>query len=168
MDRKERVRRIVEAYNSKDIETYKPNKNEKPEAIFMLQLKNHLIKKGFSIDIVESKGVWSAEAGQYAHGKTRAGFSDLVGNDDRGRAVYIEVKAPGKRQNLSSGQHFFLVEKIKTNAFAIACDSIAYFDDVYTRWLTAINNHQCNGQAILFKELPDLAPRFNDSLDLSE
>lgn len=160
-EHKKRVEAALNKYFTKQLP--KPIKhNKKPEAEFVLILLNHLKDIGFSIDVVEAKGVYSEDAQRYIHGKTRPGFSDFVGNDPSGHSVYIEVKAPGKRSTLRPEQREFLIEKISTNAFAIVCDSVEYFTSTYANWRQANNK-----KAYLLKELPDLAPRWaKEDLDL--
>lgn len=160
MDHKDRVRKALETHHKKLLKKPRQKSNDKPEAIFMLELKKHLESLGWSIDVVESKGVYNQAAGRYGSGKTRAGFSDLAGNDPDGRAVWIETKAPGKRSTIRPAQHQFLTEKINTGCFAIVCDSIQYLHHAYKGW-------KSEGKSFLIKELPPLAKRYvSDDLNL--
>jgi hypothetical protein len=134
--------------------------NDNPEARVSLAIKNHLTALGWSVDIVESKAVFSAATQSYAFGKTRPGFSDICGNTDSGHSVYIEVKSKGKRSTLRPAQLDFLSEKIRTNAFAIVADSIEYVDLTYKTWLSSDDR-----VSLLTNELPKLQPRFSSSQD---
>lgn len=158
MSYKDGVRKAMEAYLEKQNAPAKPRRsNEKPEAEFMLLLKKHLDSLGWSVDIVESKGVYNEEAGRYMHGKTRPGYPDISGNLPNGIACYVEVKAPGRRSTVRPDQHQFLIEKIDTNCFAIVCDSIEYLERVYGEWIKSDAK-----KALLLKELPQLAKHWTD------
>jgi len=141
-------------------------RNDNPEAKISLAIKNHLIGLGWSVDIVESKAVFSAQAQSYTFGKTRPGFSDIVGNTPSGMAAYIEVKSKGRRSSLRPAQFDFLSEKIKTNAFAIVADSVEYVLLTYDVWLSSTDK-----LALLLNELPKLQPRYGspqDEFDMGE
>lgn len=90
--------------------------------------------KGFDISVVESKAVYSRAAGRYLRGQTEAGFSDLVGVTNDGRAVFIELKAKGKLSTLKPHQYDFLLRKIKLGAFACCIDSASLLDEVHSKW----------------------------------
>lgn len=110
-------------------------KNAKPEFEFKKIAKAWLEKAGFSINVVESKAVWSEAAGRYLSGQTDAGFSDIVGvTPMRGVACFIELKAPGKRASLKDHQREFLIRKIDRMAFAVVTDSIEHLDSRYAAW----------------------------------
>lgn len=109
-------------------------KNKKPEKVVEKDCLDWLDKHGFSINVVESKAVYSKAAGNYIRGQTVAGFPDLVGNDKDGHAVFIELKAPGKRSTIRPAQVDFLLNKIKTNCFAVCVDSVAYLSTAYALW----------------------------------
>jgi hypothetical protein len=156
----------IEAAMIKHHEKLLPNKprarkrNDNPEARISLEIKNHLVALGWSVDIVESKAVFSASAQSYTHGKTRPGFSDICGNSPSGQAVYIEVKSKGRRSSIRPAQFDFLTEKIKTNAFAIVADSVEYVDRIYKAWLASPDK-----VSLLSNELPKLQPRHSSIHD---
>jgi hypothetical protein len=156
MDHKKRIQNAVEKWSQRQLPmaTYK-KKNKKPEADFMLELKKYLNETlNYSVDIVESKGVFNEEAGRYMHGKTRPGFPDICGNTQDGQAVWIEVKAPGKRSTLRPDQREFLIEKIASNSLALVVDSIEYLNAALDGYRKANAK-----QAYLLKQLPNEAPR---------
>ena len=158
-DARDRIIRAIDKFSQKNDGLPKQNRkkkhNDNVEGPVCLAIKNHLKSIGWSVDIVEAKGVFNESAGQYAHGKTRPGFSDICGCMPNGIACYIEVKAPGKRSTMRPDQEHFLVEKISTNAFAIVADSVEYVMRVFNEWQSADNK-----KAYLLHELPSLAPRF--------
>lgn len=155
-DHKKRIEAAIGKWSAKQLpKPPRKKSNAKPEAEFLLVLKKHLTALGWSMTIVEAKANFSEESGRYVNGAVAAGFPDLSGNMPDGRAVFIEVKAPGKRSTIRPAQHEFLIGKISTNCFAICCDSIEYFERVFSEWKKAENQ-----KAFLLKELPALAPRY--------
>ncbi len=118
------MKKRVEAVMLKHHKKLLPNPNRKlhnsdPERQFVILLLNHLKNLfGFIFDVIESS-TFNRQLGQHTEKVTRAGFSDLVGNDHEGRAMYIECKAPGKRNTLRPDQRIFLTEKINHGCFAI-------------------------------------------------
>lgn len=133
----------------------------KPEVeLTLLPLKKHLEAKEWSMTIIEAKANFSEESGRYTWGAVEPGFPDLSGNMPTGLAVFIEVKAPGKRSTIRPAQREFLLRKIATNCFAICCDSIEYFERVFGEWQKAENK-----KALLLRELPELAKKWRDDMD---
>ena len=62
------------------------------------------------------------------------GFPDLCGIGPNGEAIFIELKAPGKRSNLSPAQYIFLLEAINHGAFACATDGIEHLSSLWSKW----------------------------------
>jgi len=122
-----------------------------PERQFVIKLLRHLHDLKFSCDVIESS-TYSKEHGGHGEKVTRAGFSDLVVNDSEGRSLYIECKAPSKRNTLRPDQRIFLTEKIMFNCFAICCDSVEYFDRVWAQYQMVVDR-----KAYLLSELPKLS-----------
>jgi hypothetical protein len=126
-------------------------KNEKPEEAVVQALlkffKEH--PETFSVNRVESKAVYSSAAGRYMEGQAEEGFSDLIGCDSEGFALYIEVKAPGRRSSIRPSQEVFLLQKIKMRAFAAVVDSVELFQTLYSSW-----HLQGRSKAFLEQELP--------------
>lgn len=162
-DAKSRILAAIDKFSQKNDGLPKKQRkktNNNVEGPVVLEIKNHLKSIGWSIDVIEAKGVFNEEAGAYLHGKTRPGYSDISGNLPNGIACYIEVKSPGKRSTMRPDQETFLVEKISTNAFAIVADSVQYVMRVFGQWQKAENK-----KAYLLKELPSLAPRYEKMKD---
>jgi hypothetical protein len=163
MNYKDRILKSISNYSKKNDNMPKKNrkvKNDKPEAAVVLAIKNHFNALGWHLTIVEAKANYSVDAGRYMHGAVASGFSDLCGNTNDGVAVWIEVKAPGKRSSIRIEQHKFLIDKIATNSFAICADSIEYVERVYEEWRKSENR-----KALLLKELPELQPRLKKRVD---
>lgn len=104
---------------SKKESTRKRGKPEKTvEASCLLWIK----AQGFDVDVVEASS-YDPILRKKGSSKTTAGFSDLVGNDTDGLALFIELKAKDRRSTLSQLQRIFLIKKIKLNCFAVVVDS---------------------------------------------
>ena len=131
------VRNALFKYSQKQMafgKNTRSKKNQKPEREVEKAVMKWLGKNGFSVSVVESKSTYSTAAGRYTSGNACPGFSDIVGCDTDGYAVFIELKAVGKRSTMSEVQRVFLSEKIKHNAFAMVCDSVCNLDNCYDKW----------------------------------
>lgn len=137
------------------IRRHRTKANGKPEFEFSKIARAWLSKKGFSIEKVESKAVYSESAGRFLSGQTVAGFSDLVGvTPYLGVSCYIELKAPGKRCTLKDHQREFLITKINHFAFAACVDSIDYLERVWSEWLKLRQESKLiESKTFLLKEL---------------
>lgn len=94
-----------------------------------------LKSNGFSCNVVEAKAVFNQAAGRYISSQAIPGMSDIIGNDQNGVGVYIELKAKGRLSTVSYKQINFLKEKISTNCFAVCVDSADMLDKMYRHWL---------------------------------
>ena len=137
-------------------------KNKAPEKDLSKDVMIWLQAHGFSCNVIESKAVYQESAGRYIGGQVVQGMPDIVGNDCAGRAVYIELKAPGKRSTLKEHQRAFLGKKILSNCFAVCIDSIDDLAIIYTKW---IELNGANAKVTLLAEyLPRAAkPRDDNS-----
>lgn len=128
MDFKARVQKAMENHHAKLIKKPRAKRekpNGRPEKEVEKACTQWLRANGFSVNVVESKAVYSAAAGRYLSGQTDQGFADCVGvHGATGIAVFIEFKAPGKLATLRPTQKHFLRDKIKFNAFACVVDSV--------------------------------------------
>jgi hypothetical protein len=85
---------------------------------------------GLSLDVIDSKASWNVAAKRFM--KSRAapeGFPDLVGCDLSGRAVFIELKAPGVK-SIRPMQRAFLRKKIDCRAIAGVVRSVQELDNL--------------------------------------
>lgn len=130
----DKVKEAILKWSQKQLPKDK-RKNNSPEKDFVKDLKKHLERRGFSMDVVESKATYNPKTGAYTSSAIRSGFSDMVGNDSDGRAIYIEAKARGKLNTTKNHQLDFLEEKIISGAFACVADSIEGFDFIYDTFL---------------------------------
>jgi len=167
---KESVKKALDNYLSKKIEEDKPKdikKNAKPEKETEKECLKWLRHNNFNVSVVESKAVYSVLAGEYTSGQTEKGFSDLVGNDAFGRACYIELKAKGRRANLSPAQYVFLKTRVESNCFAVVVDSSYFLKDIYTEWSKLMDRKQFRlAQRTLLSALPMPAKMKDDGKDL--
>lgn len=118
--------------------------NKKPEKIVEAECLTWLNLNGFSCDVIESKAVFSQKAKRYLRGQTTKGMTDIVGCDPIGRAAFIELKARGKRNNISLEQYCFLMKKIDCYAFGVVVDSSHLLQLYYENFCVFMKagNHQ--------------------------
>ncbi len=111
----------------------------KPEKQVEEDILDYLDKcTNIKVDVIDSKATFSQASQSYRKSKSAPeGFPDLVGNDEHGRAFYIELKAKGKLSTLSPLQRKFLEEKIQQNCFAAVVDSSSLFEKIYLDWLAS-------------------------------
>lgn len=152
MDHKARAKKAIENFILKN-ETYKEKrKNNSPEEDFVHnELMPWLEQNGFNCNVIESKSAYSKERQRYISQHSKPGVSDIFGNYKNGLSCFIEAKAPGCRHTLRDNQREFLVAKIRTNSFAICCDSLHYIDKIWTHFKTLPPESRIE---FLLKELP--------------
>jgi hypothetical protein len=152
------VKLAVEKFCRKQIKKNKPRqvrqRNESPEKQTEKEVLNYCLMQGFDVSVVESKAVYSRSAGRYLRGQTEAGFSDIVGTDKNGFAVFIELKASGKLKTISQSQTEFLKRKIESNAFACCVDSSDMLDHIYNNWLNLKSSSSVEAKKYLMSILP--------------
>lgn len=150
---KKRVEQAVARYLKKNDPNLQIPKrtNEHPERDLQREIIKWLNSEemGWSVDNIESRAQFSPSQGRYIIAHQTPGLPDLMGNDQDGRAVFIELKAPGRRNTLRANQRQFLIRKIKTNCFAICADSQDYIFRMYKLWLRT-----SEGANLLLRELP--------------
>jgi len=121
------IRKATEKYARKEKHRVARPHRHSPEKVLEKEIMAYLISIGASVDVVEASNYgtdfWKRPA-------IRAGFSDIVGNLQGGRALYLELKAPGRRNTLKDHQREFLIEKIKSGAFAACVDSVKLLSEL--------------------------------------
>lgn len=140
--------------------------NSKPEFEVKKAAMAWLRTNGFSCQVVESKGVYSIEHGRYTSGQTKAGTSDLFGCGPGGIAVYIELKAPGRRSTLKEHQRQFLIEKIQAGAFAVCADSVECLANAWEEFSHRRKMEPQLAKAFLLRHLPPSKSDTNQGLNL--
>ena len=154
MDKSLGVKRAMERYLLKQEKLNRPRqqkKNKKPEDEIRKKIFLYLKSVGFYPLIVESKAVYSVEAGKYLTGQVQSGTSDIIAIAPAGYFVAIEVKAKSKRSTLKSHQKEFLKEIIHRNGFASCSDSLEHFQNLFESWL------RNPSKLLLINDLPILA-----------
>lgn len=114
--------------NKIERESKPARKNAKPEKQTEKQVMSWLKSHGFFCHVVEAKAVYNPKAGRYLTGQTVSGMPDVVGVCPQGRAVFIELKAKGKRSTVSKKQYDFLKQVISRGGFGIVCDSVEFLE----------------------------------------
>lgn len=109
-------------------------KNEAPEKLVEKEIRQWLSSQNIFHKIVESKAVLSSQYGGYRKGQADAGFPDLVGCLASGHFLAIELKALGRRSNLSGHQREFLLNVISNNGFACVSDSVSHVSYLLFSW----------------------------------
>jgi len=91
----------------------------------------------FDVDVIESKATYSKAAQRYLKSRSAPeGISDLVGNNENGLAVYVELKAKGRTNTLRPNQKAFLIRKIEKGCFACVVDSPELLTSIYLKFLS--------------------------------
>lgn len=116
-----------------------PRKNKKPEKEVEQEVLEWAERQNIYLHVIEAKAVFSASAGRYLSGQCESGMPDLIGNNNSGQSLYIELKAKGRRSNLSLDQYQFLKNKIDQNCFAVVVDSAHCLNEFYYTWLNSKN-----------------------------
>lgn len=109
-------------------------KKVKPEKITQSLIQSWCLKNSFWVHVIESKATFSKNLNRYLRGNAPEGFPDMVGITPCGLACYIELKARGKRSNLSPEQTSFLVKAIALGAFAVVTDSPENIEAIWRCW----------------------------------
>jgi hypothetical protein len=130
------AKRLDEVEKKKEQKVLRFNNN--PEEIILQEILFKLKVKGFSLNRFESKAkriltkngpVWTGSGMKY-------GVSDILGIDNMGFFVAIEVKARGKvvKSCLRDEQRSFLTEKIQHGGFCIVSDNADKLLEHYYYW----------------------------------
>jgi hypothetical protein len=135
------VARQDPSYKSKptDNRSPQPKKHKKPEKLVEKDCLDWALKNQIFLHVVESKAVFSQGAGRYLSGQAQSGFPDIVGNNNDGQVLWIELKAIDRRCTLSPLQYIFLKTKIEQNCFAVVVDSADRLHEYYYTWKSSKN-----------------------------
>lgn len=156
MDKRESTKKALDNYLmricAKEENKSKRAKRTNPEKETEKEVLTYLRNINCDVDVVEAS-TWDATLGRHVKSSVRAGFSDLVGNFETGTALFIELKALGRRSTIKSRQDQldFLVKKIKTNCFACCTDCVDHINNLFLQW-QKLDTY--NRQALLFSDLP--------------
>jgi hypothetical protein len=107
----------------------KPEKQVEQSVVFWL------LNNCFSVDIYDSKAVYSVRAKSYRKNLGIVeGHSDIAGSDPCGIAIYLELKSAGKEKVIRQDQYLFLLRKIEANCFALVTSSVEHLSEIYHKW----------------------------------
>lgn len=149
------IKRLDKNLKAQEKASKPKRKNKKPEKEVEKLVMEWLERHSFSCHVVESKAVYSARAGRYLRGQTDAGVSDIIGCDRNGISVWIELKAPGRRSNLSDNQFRFLSDKIRLNCFACVVDSVELLEHYHGKFIHyRVQNLKEKAAQFLLDQLP--------------
>lgn len=159
-DYKKRVQRAIEGYYKRQDpqEIVERRTNQKPEQTVVRAILIWCRQAGWDVEEIEAKAKYNTTTGRYTGRAASPGLSDLCGNTPDGLAIYIEVKAEGKRtgSSLRDNQRAFLTRKIQTNCFAILADSVEYVQNTWNHFLSLPSQER---KTFLMNELPEHNPR---------
>ena len=162
-DHKSRIQTAIEKFSRKDDPSRPKRKNASPERDLQQEVLRWMNNNGFHVHNINSSASYSLAAGRYiSQSHAAPGLPDIIGNDNKGHAVYIELKAKGKRSTLKPHQRQFLVNKIKTMCFAICADSIQMINDHYDQWLWTLED-EC--ESFLLSLLPPERVQKDDDIE---
>lgn len=130
-------------------------RNLKPEKRVEQEVMLWARKSGFDLSVVDSKAQYSPRLKMYLRRNraTNESVPDLVGNNGS-LAVFIELKAKGKRNNVSFEQWLFLRRKIEAGCFACVADSSKYLEDLWYKYNILLIGVNDSRKKLLLQELP--------------
>jgi hypothetical protein len=142
-DHKDRIKKAVEAFTEKHRPKAGPSRhNASPEKDLEKIILEWMRKNGFHVNVVESKATFSHTQQRFISNSVKSGFADIVGNHNSGIAVFVELKAPGRRSTLRENQREFLLSKIETGCFAVCVDSVEMLCAQWDEFLTHKRRNQ--------------------------
>lgn len=136
-DYKKRVQDALNKHalrNMPKAESKRRNKNQAPEKLVQNECLHWLRLQGFDVYVVESKATFSQASQSYRSSSAMPGFSDIVGCDNHGVFLAIELKAKGRLSTLKEHQRKFLMEKISRGGFGACVDSVESLKTIYQKW----------------------------------
>lgn len=108
----------------------------KPEKYVEHKILAMCFQLGWSVEVFDSKATYSVASGGYKRNQGLVvGCPDLIGCDDKGHFVALELKADGKATVCSFEQHQFLKRKIEHGAFGIVTSCPEFLKSTYQTWL---------------------------------
>jgi len=126
MDHRKSTNNAILNYHRKQLDqgvSREPKKKQKtPEKDVQKSVLDWARENKVHLHVIEAS-TWNGRTRTFGDSKASAGFPDLVGNTEQGLVCYIELKAKGRRSNLSDKQRVFLEAKIAQSCFAVVVDS---------------------------------------------
>ena len=107
----------------------------KPEKRVEQEVRFWCARNGIWTEVYDSKATYSEAKGRYSRSLgLPVGTPDLQGVSQEGLAVTIELKAPGKIENVSLDQYQFLLRVLDHHGFAAVIDSVERLDLLWKEW----------------------------------
>lgn len=130
------VKDAMEKYSARLLRAPRTKKNKKPERdLVQIPCVEWMRQRGWSVNIYESKAIFSPTAGRYIGQSMLPGTCDCMGVDQAGHGVFLEFKAPGRLKTIKHHQRKFLLEKIDSGAFGAVVDSVVRLGEIYETWI---------------------------------
>lgn len=153
------IERFCERQLKKEQNELKPSrKNQKPEKLTEAQCLYWMRKKGWKVQIYESKATYSQIAKRWINQSMQAGVADCQGTMPDGRSIAVEFKAKGKLSTFwkptNYRQQEFILDKINLNAFACVVDSVELLEAIYKHWQCRLVGGATSAQNCLRENLP--------------
>lgn len=156
---KQNIKNAMASFNKKNDPNKVTRKNNAPEKEAVKLILDWCKSQSWSVTVIEAKAVFNRAANRYMTSQVGTkGFCDIVGNDNEGRAVFIEAKALGKRATVKQHQIDFLKSKIESNCFACVTDSPENLKTQYVSWLQSLDK-----KSFLISQLPKKKSRDNEN-----
>lgn len=112
----------------------------KPEKQVEKEVLDWLLQNGFSVDVYDSKAIFSETAQRYKKSKAmKEGTSDLLGVSPQGFFVALELKSPKKEATCTLDQRNFLQDKIEKNGFGLLVSSVSFLQETWSSWIELRN-----------------------------
>lgn len=106
-----------------------------PEKLVETEVLAWCLSKNIIVDVFDSKATWSPSAKRFKKNRgIKVGTLDLLGLNNDGIKVAIELKAPGKEKKASLEQLLYCVKVINHNGFACVVSSAAQLENIYCIW----------------------------------
>lgn len=147
-------------YFGEDKPKKKKTRNKKPEKIVEAECLKYMRNLGWNVQIYESKAVWNSQSQTWSQAGMKYGNSDCMGSMPEGIMVAVEFKAPGSLSTFNREERHlqkqFIIDKIKSNAFACVVDSASLLDQIYSKWKKLRAESMEKAQAFLMDSLPKM------------
>lgn len=177
MTKKESTRKALERFfikEQKRVEremgvTPKRRRNKKPEKLVEEECLAWMRAQGWQVEIYESKATFDPVRGIWKSQGMKAGTADCMGVTSFGEAVAVEFKAKGRLKTFSVAKNIrqqeFILNRIKTNAFAIVVDSRERLESSYIRWRELKNDSFRLAQDYLLTLVPTRVGGDDDDIE---
>jgi hypothetical protein len=134
MNYKDSVRNAINNHYKRNEIKPARRKNKTPEKDVVREVMEWAGRHEVDLTIVDSRAVFNPITGLYTSRCTSEVFPDLCGNY-HSLAVFIEVKARGRRSTASDQQKQFLARKILQGCYAVVADCPEYIEETIAQFM---------------------------------